>query len=313
MTTSRYLTLLSDLLATEDVVCIPGFGGFLTKYRPAEVDPINGTIDPPTKYIAFNAALKDDGGKLQEFYDNLAEIDTQEFRMTRFVEQLRTELNSHQVVVIPKIGRLYKDYEGQMHFMPDLDNLNNQSFGLPRLKFTPRLRLKTDAELMRPHVASTSSTNGGRSTLKRVVQAAAVCALVVSSIYLINHQSQSTGDIKMSAIDTVIDSPLVLETETSNSEHIVEIKEAASETDTDVVKSNISIKESIIMIGAFGNPDNVDRLLTRIEQLGYEPHVDNRGALQRVGITVRYGDQAALSAYLSDIKAQFTEKAWVLE
>ena len=55
---------LRELLFVQECVIIPGFGGFLTKYKSADIDYLNYTITPPTKSISFNRQLRNDDGLL---------------------------------------------------------------------------------------------------------------------------------------------------------------------------------------------------------------------------------------------------------
>ena len=54
------------------------------------------------------------------------------------------------MVNIPGVGRLYKDFESNIQFIPDSTNFNKDSFGLPTIKFYPILRDKVSAESIIP-------------------------------------------------------------------------------------------------------------------------------------------------------------------
>lgn len=309
MTTTGYLTLLSDLLTSDDVVCIPGFGGFLTKYKSASIDPVNGILDPPTKYIAFNPSLQDDGGRLMAFFQSRPEVDIDAKRMERFVQELKADLATHQVIVVPKIGRLYQDYDDQVHFMPNLDNLNNQAFALPRLRYTPRLR--TQPVIQEEPLKIPQTAGRDHSALRAVLSTAAVFLVGAVGYFALQQGGQNDSSVhadattEMSVIDQLIDSPSTTIDQPTTAEFVA----PANANEAPIV----DVRTSIIMIGAFGDADNVRRLVQKIEAAEYLPYVDQRGRLQRVGIEVSYADDAGLNAYLRDIRAQYTPSAWILE
>ena len=45
---------LYQILLEQDCVVLPGFGGFITQYKPAELNFRTNEISPPGKKIAFN-------------------------------------------------------------------------------------------------------------------------------------------------------------------------------------------------------------------------------------------------------------------
>src|SRR5659263_213351 len=53
---------LVELLRLHDCVIVPDLGGFVTNYRPAEMDLVNNSFNPPVKEIIFTGKLsKNDG------------------------------------------------------------------------------------------------------------------------------------------------------------------------------------------------------------------------------------------------------------
>ena len=58
----RLEKIAKELLINEDCVIIPEFGGFITQYKPALLEPNKNIILPPGKSVSFNAKLcKNDG------------------------------------------------------------------------------------------------------------------------------------------------------------------------------------------------------------------------------------------------------------
>ena len=55
---------IHDLLFQHDCVIVPGFGGFLTHYRPARLDAQRLLVHPPSKDLSFNKHLVRQDGLL---------------------------------------------------------------------------------------------------------------------------------------------------------------------------------------------------------------------------------------------------------
>ena len=53
---------LQELIATEEMVCLPGLGGFISKQVSAKLDPATHLFTPPHNQLAFNERLTEDGG-----------------------------------------------------------------------------------------------------------------------------------------------------------------------------------------------------------------------------------------------------------
>lgn len=119
---------------------IPGFGGFIGNYTPAQIDRNTGTFYPPVKQISFNRNLNhNDGlliGKISEFSKvtygdarNLAD---------NFVVDLRKKLGRGEKVVFENIGTFVTNQEGNVLFEPDRSvNYLLDSYGLESFHCMP--------------------------------------------------------------------------------------------------------------------------------------------------------------------------------
>ncbi|HEB62530.1 MAG TPA: SPOR domain-containing protein [Bacteroidetes bacterium] len=76
-----------------------------------------------------------------------------------FVADLKSKIEAREIIVFPKVGRLYKDYENKLQFLPDNQNYNLDVFGLNAVQFYPILRNKetTLAEAITPKAVSLTS------------------------------------------------------------------------------------------------------------------------------------------------------------
>lgn len=112
------------LLQKHDCVILPGIGAFIVCKRPAEVDCINGTINPPCRYISFNAAISHDDGILANSISRRRKIKFEDAReiISSFVSTMRKTLLSHGTVQIGKIGSLSLGSEDKLNFIPRLSS-----------------------------------------------------------------------------------------------------------------------------------------------------------------------------------------------
>ncbi len=140
---------IEKLLFEHDTVIIPGFGGFTATKSPSSVDTAAGSVLPPAKLLVFNENLKIDDGIL--VYDiartHGLENTTAQMLIQEFVEKTTAQLNARDIVTLPGVGRLYKNYEQKVQFLPDTTNFNPDAFGLPPLQFSPLARSREVADI----------------------------------------------------------------------------------------------------------------------------------------------------------------------
>lgn len=143
----KLTTDIKELLIEDGAISIPNFGGFTSAYKPAVVDAVNGQLTPPSFHIAFDANLQMNDGRLVDHI-------RQKYRLSSsaalehievFANEARRNFDKGEIVVLPEIGRLYRDFAQKIQFLPDSTNFNTDSYGLPTIQFTPILRNKFEA------------------------------------------------------------------------------------------------------------------------------------------------------------------------
>lgn len=122
-----------QLLYSYDCVIIPGFGGFVSKYFPAEIQEGTYMFRPPSKRISFNARLKENDGLLAHYISRKEGVSYQEaMQMIEIsVRSWQRIIESGNKVTLEGIGKLYSDAEGNLQFSPALEaNFLTSSYGL---------------------------------------------------------------------------------------------------------------------------------------------------------------------------------------
>jgi len=156
-----FATHIEKLLFLHDTLTIPAFGGFTASKTPASVDYAGGTVAPPGKTLMFSDNLTVDDGILVDDIAKTHGISTEEAReaVRHFVEQIQQQLNQREIVTLPGVGRLYRNYVQKIQFLPDATNFHAGSYGLPPLQFSPIARSRDVAE--KP---ATAAANNGTTT-----------------------------------------------------------------------------------------------------------------------------------------------------
>jgi hypothetical protein len=54
-----------------------------------------------------------------------------------FRDNAYNTFEKHELIVIPQVGRLYRDFNSKIQFLPDTTNFNTDTFGLPTAQFYP--------------------------------------------------------------------------------------------------------------------------------------------------------------------------------
>ncbi|MGB0177508.1 MAG: SPOR domain-containing protein, partial [Owenweeksia sp.] len=112
---------------------VPGFGAFLTRYYPAEINNATHMMRPPSRRVSFNARIRENDGLLAKYisiYENRPYSEALD-SIAIFVRGWKRILKTGKKVNLPGVGRLYLDKEEKIQFNPAIDvNYDKASFGL---------------------------------------------------------------------------------------------------------------------------------------------------------------------------------------
>ncbi len=300
---------ISELFFTKERVVLPGFGGFVAVEKPAAVDFVKGSVQPPGRTLEFKRELVLDDGTLishlSEKY-GLTEAQAKE-RVEAFVKDLELKLERKEIVEIPKVGRLYLDFEKKVRFLPEGTNFKQESFGLPTVQFYPVMRdrkellEKSSSPLpAKPKPAPLSTSNGQWRWLQPLVLGLLLLSalvMLVSIFFLMKDEPAlqpqppgiqerlNTKPGRDQAGSLPLDDPEDLQDLEEENAPASEDEPAA---DVESPTPAPNLKEVFIVLHSFGSAENAEKFATQLFEDGYNAHSLRDGNLIRVGVLYTY-------------------------
>ncbi len=160
---------ISSLLLDYDCVIVPGFGGFVCNYKPADIHPVKHTISPPSKAISFNTHLQHNDGLLVHFIaeKKSVSVETATAWVNEWVQATKIFLRQQEEVSIPEVGVFKNDIENTLQFYPDVQvNYLKSSFGLRTIVVPPVIRAGKEISFTEKFSQETKHTAAPRRTWK---------------------------------------------------------------------------------------------------------------------------------------------------
>lgn len=142
--------IAKELLLEEDFVVIPEFGGFVTSYRSAVIEPSKNILLPPSKLISFNAKLsKNDGLLAKSISEKLGvsykdALDSIQVRVNFWKKELETkhylEFEDLGSFILNKEGGLVFEQFNEANFLDSSFGLTNvHAIPVERVGFTQKI------------------------------------------------------------------------------------------------------------------------------------------------------------------------------
>ena len=278
---------LIELLRLHDCVIVPDLGGFVTNYRPAEMDLATNSFNPPVKEVIFTSKLSKNDGLLVNYISEVEGVGYMEARhiISEYVDQIWSKLDNGEQIVFQQIGSLQFDRNEKLIFEPAvhenflLEAYGMEGFQFPQLEWNEKAaakRLFTDKEAARPR---------GHA---RKVKALAIGIPLVLALVLIPVSKNSWNNIANSALQTSNTIAIAF----NNS--LLPVKSAPIETAT-IAQNIASKKDSVVSVaaitpvveqpvilssgryrvigGCFKSRENADNFLQRLHQNGYKSEI----------------------------------------
>ena len=275
---------LIELLRLHDCVIIPDLGGFVTNYRPAEMDLANNSFKPPVKDVIFTGKLVKNDGLLVNYIsetEGIGYIDARHI-ISEFVEETWSKLDNGDKVIFQHIGILSFDHNEKLIFEGETyENFLIDAYGLEDFRF-PQLerneilttkRLFADKESVRPVFNSRRVKN----VIIAIPILLAIVIIPVSNYKGFNNLKQN---LQISSIVSKesITSPTVTKSEPAvknepakaesvkSDEQILNATQVVSESNKEAATRGSRFK---IIGGCFKVRENADNQLSKLRTNGY--------------------------------------------
>ncbi|MFC2102470.1 SPOR domain-containing protein [Bacteroidota bacterium] len=174
---------VAELLSEHDCVIIPGLGGFVGSYLPAQIHSVYHTFQPPSKKILFNINLRQNDGLLANHIAQAEKISFNEAneRIRLFADGTIKSLKIRKYLILQNIGKLYMGKEGNLQFDQDLrSNLLPDSFGLQPFFSSPIKRDVHRDRIEKRTQVRKETRNLIRQAIPKPLKWAAILAVPVS-------------------------------------------------------------------------------------------------------------------------------------
>ena len=289
---------LSGLLAEQDCVIVPGFGGFITNYIPAGINPVTHVFTPPSRQVAFNARLRNNDGILANHL--VRSLDITYAEAVAAIEKLSVEwvniLNKGEKVIIQGIGLIFSDKENNLQFIPESNiNLLDDAFGLTSFSSLPIQKLGTlqKSSEKRIRTNAVSSARKLPSSLKWAVVLLPLAALSFWSAFNTNkvtnlyHNVASVIPSPAESSSTKTATPFAVNIPAAENNAEVIVPETVKEAEVIATPEAVKVENNYFIIaGAFGVKENADKLVESLKAKGYDASIagQNRNGLFRVSI-----------------------------
>lgn len=325
----QLFTYIRKLIEDHDYVVVPGFGGFVARYEPAQIHPVSNEFRPPDKTLAFNRNLSEDDGLLRAVLIKNEGLEPDEARkqIEHFSQRLLEDLEEKKMITMPGIGRIYVDVEGRIRFRQDEDaHLLPAAFGLPVFAADPILRKKIIDTSPALSLAEDEVPTRIRRIPARAWMAAAIFAgiLLLTALFSISplsHQARELmGWTPDSASATEVEAaPALSLTELDWMMEHVELSPLRNLPPEVQMPYEVSVNHEIpkgyfVVVGSFSKDKHALKYATELRQEEWEVYVfpQSEKGFYRVAIYISDSNPFETSQLLREIRQNYQPDAWVV-
>lgn len=334
---------ISSILYQQDTVVVPGLGSFSSAYKPATVDYVQGIIFPPSRQLAFSPECAAGDDSLIKALLQKYALSTEEAAITLrdFARQTKEALDNKEVVMLPKIGRLYKGHE-TIQFIQDTTNYYLKGYGLPSAHFFPIIRQEEKPTPLPLPLNSTPEQilkpvplRGRLLPLFIPILFAAALTVVGFSLFISQKNKEVILGIQRLPAELHLNKKpeTVLQEETTARVDKPEQRSLASmipmvqekggsvegeygsPVDTEGPTLAPNQHECVIIIGQFSKKEGVSKRVNEIYEIGFNAYtaVNPKNNLTMVGVQFIYEDPDDVHKALTYLRRRFESSAWVLK
>ncbi len=338
---------IRELLLQHDCVILPGLGGFVANYKPAEFDPSQKTVLPPSRQILFNPNLVHNDGLLFAHISKETDYGYKEVQAMAevYFKTIKYEVGKGLKFTIEDLGYFFFNKARKIEFAQEsTDNLLLASYGLSYLNYKVFDRSLGRSAKIYQAVDDTNPIVRQRKIRRWVYTGAAACLLASMILIPVKMGYLNLSSFDLNPVDSfrkeqpvqelVVTSPdtdtQLTETEIGSTKlEAVSLEpevgsakpEAASfEPEAEAAKIEAPAKEFAtpqtnfhIIVGSFKDLGNAQQLKQKMEGNGYEAEIiTGANSFHRVSANHYPLKADAVSALASIRNQQAYKSAWIL-
>lgn len=325
---------IKELLFEHNTVILPGLGGFVSNPVASAVDYVQGSVQPPSRKLEFNTNLVINDGVLVHHIQQSNVVTSKEATVAieNYVAGINESLEAREIVDLPEIGRLYKDYEQKIRFMPDSTNFELDSFGLPTVKFNPIVRKKnTDstaststkpAPIVNKTIGSAKPLPSDANWAERILPTLIILAAILLALSLfmwLKGCGDDPADVPQERVNVkpkVEVEEVVPEKENSSIANLDDPIENTASLDSKPIEKEAKDKKEktvespatssiFVVVHSFGNWENAQKFANDLEKAGYIAVTKRKGGLHRVGVEVPSSRQEEIDSLIAELGKKF--------
>ena len=308
---------LVELLRMYDCVIVPDLGGFVTNYRPAEMDLASNSFYPPVKDIIFTGKLNKNDGLLVSYISEIEGIGYMEARqvISEFVDQIWSKLENGENIEFQNIGSLQFDRNEKLIFEPVVhENFLLDAYGLEGFQFPPlehkemisAKRVFVDKEAVRPVFNS-------RRVKALVVGLPILLALILIPVTKYSSRNGSYTSFQTSSTTSLpISEPNMSSTLVTNDSTaflkvpVIKNKPALTQSADNYLKpggiAGSSVGRYRVIGGCFKLRGNADKFLEKLQSSGFKSELRVLPNGTFLVIVQSYTDRNEASAALKSLR-----------
>ncbi len=328
---------IPKVLSENKVVLLRGIGTLRINYRPAEIDETTQTLIAPKEEIYFVPANESRlDPVLTKIVEVIARVDEEEAQtlVRNFMDELRDELRGNGFLTFPNIGWIKQDNWGSLFFEPAAEYIAiNRFFGLRQVTL-PEALTTSEQEVFDDLRKTAGERVEGAELQPREARSRSWGFIIGALLLLITFlafqfftRSNAPEDEAPVDVEEVITNIKEDRAERTLNMGAIEGDSATPPIKKKVVGPNFLpgepenasvqtvqpvITECIIIVGAFAQSSNVERMIDRIEATTYDPVTIKGVRLTKVGLKFDCSDSEQEAAVLRWAKREFDKHAWVL-
>lgn len=309
---SKYI---NDLLFIHDCVILPGFGGFVANYKPANIDDNLNIVFPPSKAIGFNRNLSKNDGLL---INRLAELENLSYSEAEksvqfFTEDIRVRIQRGERVVLDKVGCFYNDRRHNLLFEPSKElNYLVDAYGMEQIELT---QFSRSSQEKNNSVITSQVKVKTLFTAKRLWYAAATIPFVLTIALLpMNSERSSLGnEVSMGIMEgkkEITEKIVQLKPVISPPEEMVRFEPKINETATvDLIEKG----KYYLISGSFTSMENAEILKQELISKSYPALIIKNKNLYSVAIN-QFEKRADADSFKKKVIANNSKAfCWVLK